>query len=403
MNRPYIFCHMMTSLDGKIMGDYMETPEGEQAGSVFYDIAFGKAPYYKHQGWLSGRVTTDDNFTFYEQPELDAEAPIVPEGDFVAQPDAGMYYVSVDPSGKLGWKNCTLTYVDTTAHVLEVLTEKASNAYKAFLRKLGISYIIAGQSELDYALAMKKLKELFHIETLMLGGGEGRHLLLAQLPPAENGGAHIRFGDVLPGPFGQKTTLTVPGIAFLPEAQHAAVDLAAVGKQMRGDLGRLPEQHQQHPGSQRIQRPGMADLLLPQPLQHRKATSGSGAGRFVEHQHSMQLRQNGGALFGHHTQWKNIAAMRRQVKDFPRGISRCARKVVKGMAVAPVSLHLLQQPGSTQPPAQGGDVPADPLCRRPGEGLGQQGGKFRLVGRLLPELPEHATHVVEQKYFAVAA
>ena len=26
MNRPYIFCHMMTSLDGKIMGKYMETP-----------------------------------------------------------------------------------------------------------------------------------------------------------------------------------------------------------------------------------------------------------------------------------------------------------------------------------------------------------------------------------------
>ena len=71
MNRPYIFCHMMTSLDGKIIGDYMETPEGEQAGSVFYDIAFGKNAYYKHQGWLSGRVTTDDNFTFYEKPELD--------------------------------------------------------------------------------------------------------------------------------------------------------------------------------------------------------------------------------------------------------------------------------------------------------------------------------------------
>lgn len=35
MNRPYIFCHMMTSLDGKIMGDYMETPEGEQAGAFF--------------------------------------------------------------------------------------------------------------------------------------------------------------------------------------------------------------------------------------------------------------------------------------------------------------------------------------------------------------------------------
>lgn len=170
MNRPYIFCHMMTSLDGKIMGRYMETPAGNAAGDVFYNISFGKAPYYKHQGWLSGRVTTDDNFTFYEKPKLDENAPVVPEGDFIAQ-KADMYYISVDPSGKLGWKNATLKYIDTTAHVIEVLTERADNAYKAFLRKLGISYIISGKDALDYELAMVKLKELFGIETLMLGGG----------------------------------------------------------------------------------------------------------------------------------------------------------------------------------------------------------------------------------------
>lgn len=29
MDRPYIFCHMMTSLDGKIMGKYMNTTEGD--------------------------------------------------------------------------------------------------------------------------------------------------------------------------------------------------------------------------------------------------------------------------------------------------------------------------------------------------------------------------------------
>lgn len=170
MNRPYIFCHMMTSLDGKIMGRYMDTPEGEAAGEVFYNISFGKAPYYKHQGWLSGRVTTDDNFTFYEKPELDDNAPVVPDGDYVAK-KADMYYVSVDPSGKLGWKDSTLTYIDTTTHVIEVLTRKAANAYKDFLRRLGISYIIAGEDSLDYELALTKLKELFGIETLMLGGG----------------------------------------------------------------------------------------------------------------------------------------------------------------------------------------------------------------------------------------
>lgn len=54
MNRPYIFCHMMTSLDGKIMGSYMNTKEGENAGNVFYNISFGENPYYKHQCWLSG-------------------------------------------------------------------------------------------------------------------------------------------------------------------------------------------------------------------------------------------------------------------------------------------------------------------------------------------------------------
>ncbi|OZG62411.1 5-amino-6-(5-phosphoribosylamino)uracil reductase [Bifidobacterium lemurum] len=161
---------MMTSLDGKIMGNYMGTPEGNAAGAAFKAIAFGENPYYKHQGWLSGRVTTDDNFTFYAEPELDETAGTVPEGDFVAE-TTGMYYVSIDPSGRLGWKRNSLTYAGTTAHVVEVLTGKASNAYKAFLRGLGISYIIAGEDALDYAVALAKLKELFGVETLMLGGG----------------------------------------------------------------------------------------------------------------------------------------------------------------------------------------------------------------------------------------
>lgn len=171
MNRPYIFCHMLTSLDGKIMGNYMNTPEGESAGEVFYNIAFGKKPYYRHQGWLSGRITTDDNFTFYREPALDENAPEVPEGDFIQNTGRPMYYVSIDPSGRLGWESHTVTYQDTTAAVLEVLTGRASNAYKAFLRSLGIPYLIAGEDTLDCALALEKLKAVFGIETLMLGGG----------------------------------------------------------------------------------------------------------------------------------------------------------------------------------------------------------------------------------------
>ncbi len=170
MERPYIFCHMLTSLDGKIMGNYMDAPEAGPAGDAFYDIAFGKEPRYRHQGWLSGRVTPDENFTMYRKPDLDEKAPTVEPGDFVAE-KAPVYYVSIDPSGRLGWEKNTLTYIDTTAHVLEVLTEQASNGYKSFLRRLGISYIIAGKETLDYKSALSKLKHLFGIETLMLGGG----------------------------------------------------------------------------------------------------------------------------------------------------------------------------------------------------------------------------------------
>ena len=170
MDRPYIFCHMFVSLDGKIMGNYMDLPACEAASDLFYDIAFGSEPVYRHQGWLSGRVTTDDNFTHYRTPDLIPHAPTVPAGDFVAR-QAPMYYVSVDPKGKLGWQSDTLTYETTTAHVVEVLTEQASNDYKAFLRRLGISYLLAGKDTLDYALALEKLKRLFGIQVLMLGGG----------------------------------------------------------------------------------------------------------------------------------------------------------------------------------------------------------------------------------------
>lgn len=171
MRRPFVFCHMMTSLDGKIIGSWMRTPEASAAGEVFYDLAFGEAPHYRHHGWLSGRVTTDDNFTHYAEPALDEAAAPVPEGDFVAMNDAEKYYVSIDPSGKLGWNSPELTYQTTTAHVVEVLTGKASNAYKAFLRRLGISYVIVGEEELDFEVLLDKLTELFGIETLMLGGG----------------------------------------------------------------------------------------------------------------------------------------------------------------------------------------------------------------------------------------
>ena len=168
MDRPYIFCHMATSLDGKINGAYASVAD---SGNLFYHLAFESDGYYHPQGWLSGRTTTDDNFTHYAKPDLDENAPEVPAGDFIVKSPWNMYYISIDIHGRLAWDSSEFIYNDTHALVLEVLTTKTSNAYKAFLRKLNIPYIIAGDDELDAPLAMKKLKDLFGMETVMLGGG----------------------------------------------------------------------------------------------------------------------------------------------------------------------------------------------------------------------------------------
>lgn len=167
MNRPYIVCHMLTALDGKITGPFMRTSAVNGASEEYERT---NASYHP-QAWLCGRVTTDANFTHYKKPVLDDKAS-VPEGDYVAVADAPMHYVSVDPSGKLGWESNTVNYEDRPpAHVIEVLTEKASPAYRAFLRRMKISYIIAGKDQLDCKLAAEKLKALFKIETLMVSGG----------------------------------------------------------------------------------------------------------------------------------------------------------------------------------------------------------------------------------------
>lgn len=166
--RPYIVCHMLTALDGKITGPFMRTRAVDGASAEYERT---NASYHP-QAWLCGRVTTDENFTHYRKPALDEHATAAPEGDYVAVADAPMHYVSVDPSGRIGWETNTLRYEKRPpAHVIEVLTEKASAAYRAFLRRLKISYIVAGKDQLDCRLTAEKLKALFKIETLMVSGG----------------------------------------------------------------------------------------------------------------------------------------------------------------------------------------------------------------------------------------
>lgn len=81
-NRPHIFCHMETSLDGKIMGKYLWIEETNAEEDSFYTLFSGPKAYFKPQALLNGRTTVEDNFTFYKTPDVDESAALVPDGDF---------------------------------------------------------------------------------------------------------------------------------------------------------------------------------------------------------------------------------------------------------------------------------------------------------------------------------
>lgn len=170
LKKPYVIIHTLTSLDGRIHN--IELPEFDSAALQYEQLTLhADQQVLNIQGYLNGRVSTDDNFTHYRQPDLNESADTVPDGDFVAEANAPMYYVALDPAGRLGWQENFVDYGCLRSHVVSVLTEKASNAYKDLLRRLNISYVIAGKDEPDNALALHKLATLFGMERVMIGGG----------------------------------------------------------------------------------------------------------------------------------------------------------------------------------------------------------------------------------------
>lgn len=169
MTRPYVIIHTHTAIDGNIF--VMDLPEFEAGSQYYQDIALNpEKQQFDIDGYLNGKTTTEDNITHYKTPELDENAAKVPEGDFIAAPDADMYYISIDPRGELAWQDNSFGYGGVPAHIFEVLSASAHNAYKAFLRRMGISYIIAGEEQIDYELMLEKLYS-HGIKRLMVGGG----------------------------------------------------------------------------------------------------------------------------------------------------------------------------------------------------------------------------------------
>lgn len=170
-NRPYIICHMVVSLDGKVTGDFLYAPGCEKATELYYEINrnFGADAY------ACGRVTMNGSFAHDHEPDLSKfEGKTMPREDFVADGSGEKYAVAFDRKGRLGWKSAVIEDEDPgygDALIIEVLCENVQDSYLAYLQSIDVSYIFAGEEEMDLNVALEKLHRLFGIEKLLLEGG----------------------------------------------------------------------------------------------------------------------------------------------------------------------------------------------------------------------------------------
>lgn len=173
MNRPHVICHMTVSLDGKVTGNFLSTPQCEKATDLYYQINRD----YKADAFACGRITMEGSFTGGWYPDLNrysAKSSILM--DFLPDDLRGFYAVAFDPHGRLGWQTNRIIDPDEDpgyngARIIEVLTRQADPRYLSYLEEQNIPYIFAGEREICIEEALYKLKTLFGIHTLLLEGG----------------------------------------------------------------------------------------------------------------------------------------------------------------------------------------------------------------------------------------
>lgn len=157
--RPYIICHMIASVDGRIDCDMTEQIEG---GNEYYEaLELLACP-----SMLMGRVTMQMHYALAE-PFIAADTtPIGCEAFHIAR-KAAAYCVGVDTHGILQWGE---NEFDDQA-LLVITDEQCPKAYHDRLTEQGISWIATGKNGINLARAMELLAEKFGVERLAVTGG----------------------------------------------------------------------------------------------------------------------------------------------------------------------------------------------------------------------------------------
>jgi riboflavin biosynthesis pyrimidine reductase len=158
--KPYVICHMCASVDGRTLPSRWR-PENTVAAGLFerlHEELDGDA-------WLVGRVTGQEFAKGKTYPVSTEES--ISRQVWFARRDAKAYGVVLDANGKIVWGRSDIG----GDPIVVALSEKASDAHLVGLRSEGVSYLFAGETELDLGLTLEILNRELGVKRLILEGG----------------------------------------------------------------------------------------------------------------------------------------------------------------------------------------------------------------------------------------
>ena len=164
--KPYVICHMNTSLDGRILPSrWTSSPDGDRSmwSTAYAAIHDG----LETQGWIVGRVTMAEMSRAAAHPP--ASFPPLERPHHFATRSAKAYAIALDPAGKLHFDKPD---IEGDA-VVVLLGADIADAHLAELASDGVSYVVCPGGEIDLAAALGLLNRELGLRRLALEGGGG--------------------------------------------------------------------------------------------------------------------------------------------------------------------------------------------------------------------------------------
>ena len=158
--KPYVVCHMVASIDGRILHSRWRPP-ARDGGDLFERLH----ARIGGDAWLVGRVTGQE---FAKGQAYDRRADrTFPREPWLARREAAAYGVVLDAHGKIAWGRADIG----GDPIIVVLTGQVCDAHLAGLRQDGVSYFFAGETTLDLRSALEFLDRELGVKRLLLEGG----------------------------------------------------------------------------------------------------------------------------------------------------------------------------------------------------------------------------------------